>query len=51
MCLDENTWKMGLLTETQVKDQDCKYYIVAKAIKMAELFFLIYLYLFGYTKS
>lgn len=38
MCLDENTWKMGLFTETQVKDQDCRYYIVAEAIKMAELF-------------
>lgn len=30
---------MGLITETQVKDQDCKYYIVDEAIKMAELFF------------
>lgn len=38
MCLDENTWKMGLFTETQVKDHDCRYYIVAEAIKMAELF-------------
>ena len=29
---------MSLFTETQVKDQDCKNCIVAKAIKMADLF-------------